>query len=478
MLCFGSSVTRLEGTVSHGLLGENFLRPTGNMEDAGSPYAVTSKTSGGVIGWMESMFITMSQTFVGMPLLKLIDYFLYVAEKSSQWSLPANEISAEDNGKVFGKIELVRPLPWILFIPGLVILRIIRGGLNVGAFILGYPRVEAIEMVKFLQKSRRRLRAIHLKAAKSSRRRDKILIKSIRLSLSTLFCLDSSKLSPSPPPIKICLSGLEFETPASPDEKSTTESVGSPMLVDAKRKYSQVSSDSESETILTKLDNCASEDSMEDSDFNPANCSPQSSTSSSLGEEEKNISLTELEDIKKDNELPLKDLPPNYESTACIEGRIESSTNSSENKDTEDNKKDNEELPNRERPNALSLDKTTSDKETEGAMATNETRVDSPEPVTQSSACEKLDVNGKPHEESNDAPATPSETEAAPSPPPTQDVTDVEASRERKEEPNQKPNQKPNATQQSQFSSTHENQPQNQEKKSYPRKKQFYKQHK
>lgn len=54
---------------------------------------------------------------------------------------------------MFGKIELVRPLPWILFLPGLVILRIIRSGLNLGAFILGYPQIQPSVMVRntFLQ---------------------------------------------------------------------------------------------------------------------------------------------------------------------------------------------------------------------------------------------------------------------------------------------------------------------------------------
>ena len=54
----------------------------------------------------------------------------------------------EESGKIFGKLELVRPLPWLLFLPGLVILRIIRVGLNVGAYILGYPRVQASGMVR------------------------------------------------------------------------------------------------------------------------------------------------------------------------------------------------------------------------------------------------------------------------------------------------------------------------------------------
>ncbi|OAD58025.1 hypothetical protein WN48_00817 [Eufriesea mexicana] len=248
------------------------------------------KSSEGITGWIESVIITTSQTSVGQTLFKLIDSFLWVVEKSAQWSLPSQESTAEENGKVFGKIELVRPLPWILFLPGLVILRIIRGGLNVGAFILGYPQIQPSTVVKFVQKHRRRLRALNLKAVKSARRKSltkdkrlsmieakKALIRSIRLTLSTLSCLDTTKSSPSPPPTKIRICHMDLEPAATPDEKSTTESVGSPIHHEMKRKFSQVSSDeegtdeSENETLHAKLERLAMSNSTNDPDFNVSN---------------------------------------------------------------------------------------------------------------------------------------------------------------------------------------------------------------
>ncbi|XP_078042791.1 uncharacterized protein LOC144473095 isoform X5 [Augochlora pura] len=229
-----------------------------NMEHDGVPPVATSKETGGVKGWIESMFITVSQTFVGLPLFKAIDYFLNVVEKSTQWSLPAHEISAEENGKLFGKIELLRPLPWILFIPGLVILRVIRVGINVGAFIFGYPYVEPLKMVKFVQRCRRRLRTINLKAVKSSRRRP-----------------NANKAR-------------------SPDETSTTESAGSPIPADRKRKLSQ-----------------------------PVECSSQSSSSKSDDEREENISVSEVEDLVATNELfldwPASDALPRQKTTRDTE---------------------------------------------------------------------------------------------------------------------------------------------------------------
>ncbi|CAK9811409.1 hypothetical protein ANTQUA_LOCUS6799 [Anthophora quadrimaculata] len=292
------------------------------MENEETTTAVPPKTSEGVTGWIESVIITTSQTSLGKMLFKLLDSFLWGVEKSAQWSLPSHEVTAEENGKVFGKIELVRPLPWFLFLPGLVILRIIRSGLNVGAFIFGYPQIQPSGMVKFVQKTRRRLRAMNMKAVKSARRKmcnnkdkrltmieaKKALIKSIRLTLSTLSCLDTSKSLPSPPPTKIRITNMDLEPvskAATPDEKSTTESVGSPTHpTEMKRKFSQVSSDdgsttdeSESETLPSKLDRLAADNSTDDPDFNLAECSTESSTASSDNEASKDVSFTELTDI-------------------------------------------------------------------------------------------------------------------------------------------------------------------------------------
>ncbi|XP_031365043.1 dentin sialophosphoprotein-like isoform X2 [Apis dorsata] len=296
------------------------------MENERNSVATTSrKESEGITRWIESVIITVSQTSIGQALFKFIDSFLWVVEKSTQWSLPAHEIAAEENGKVFGRIELVRPLPWLLFLPGLVILRIIRCGLNVGAFILGYPRIRPSGMVKFVQKTRRRLRAINVKAVKARRRitcpkdkrltmieAKKALIRSIRLTLSTLSCLDTSKSSPSPPPMKIRVGQMDFDTIATPEEKSTTESVGSPVLHEMKRKFSQILDDessdgSDNETLRTKLERLAMENSTDDSDFNIAECSMESSTGSSENDVDKEISFNETTEIQREAYKFLKD---------------------------------------------------------------------------------------------------------------------------------------------------------------------------
>jgi hypothetical protein len=53
----------------------------------------------------------------------------------------------EENGKSLNNVELERPLPWVFFLPSLLILRIFRFGLNIGTGLLGYSRLEPSDMV-------------------------------------------------------------------------------------------------------------------------------------------------------------------------------------------------------------------------------------------------------------------------------------------------------------------------------------------
>ncbi|XP_043288191.1 uncharacterized protein Jabba isoform X3 [Venturia canescens] len=216
-----------------------------------------------------------AQLSVGQAIFRLVDRFLWVMEKSFQWSLPSHELIAEENGKTFGKLELVRPLPWIFFLVVLINLRIFRMGLNIGSLILGYPRIEPAEMVRFLQKIRRRLRAIKSNG-----------LKNIRLQTS---CSKPSTL----------------------EEQSTTESTT--INEDPKRKYSELSSDYESsddsedeETIQTKIDRLAINDSTNDEDFNCADLSSLEDDEIVSSSNESEISETEIEDLRNEANLILQ----------------------------------------------------------------------------------------------------------------------------------------------------------------------------
>ncbi|XP_046753414.1 uncharacterized protein LOC124416420 isoform X6 [Diprion similis] len=210
-----------------------------------------------------------AQISVGQGILRVTDRLLWVVEKSAQWSLPIQEVSSEENGKAFGPIELVRPLPWIFFLPSLIMLRVFRLSVNVGAIVLGYPKLQATGMVKIIQKGRRRLRAIKISGMRNMKSRR-----------------GSTKKTPTP------------------EEQSMTESANS--HVESKRKYSQVtepdetSGESEEESTQAQLDRLAAEDSeADDEDFDPAKAELAASESSSAEEDDGDyLSESEINDLR------------------------------------------------------------------------------------------------------------------------------------------------------------------------------------
>lgn len=266
--------------------------------------------------------VVMVQSLLGQTILKLMNNFLWTVEKCAEWSLPDQEIDlAEDeNKKTLKKSGLVRPLPWILFLPSLIMLRMLRLTVNAGALLIGYSQVTPSGLVKFLQISRKRLNDIKKSGMREKQDKDerlsmnearKALIKSIRLTLSSLSCLDMSKPTPSPPPTKIHVSSVldpDAPTTTTSEEKSATEST------DATEKQENMTSCSESEedekneeeeTLKEKIDRLALESSDEDEDFDPADCSSSSIDKSNEEDDDDNVndanvSSTELSDIVKE----------------------------------------------------------------------------------------------------------------------------------------------------------------------------------
>ncbi|XP_051174712.1 uncharacterized protein LOC127290278 isoform X3 [Leptopilina boulardi] len=216
---------------------------------------------------------------LGQTTLKLIDRVLWVVEKSVQWSLPVQEASSDENGKTFGEVELVRPLPWILFLPGLILLRAVRIALNVGAFVCGYPLIQPSGIVKYVQKRRRQLRTIKNNGLKSMRIQKEIT----------------------------------DQVPVSIEENSTIESTNSPNRSDSKRKFFEVEaastdddddgSESEDETLTSQIERLALEKSIDDPDFNPDALSLSDATDASFEDE---VSITEAKELMADAKKDLK----------------------------------------------------------------------------------------------------------------------------------------------------------------------------
>ncbi|XP_012214462.1 serine protease HtrA-like isoform X4 [Linepithema humile] len=137
-----------------------------NMEDEISSFKLTNKhnkkTEKSSYIWMELKLLQLFviQCRLGQIVLKVLERFLWIVEKCAEWSLPDEEIPRDENGKILEKLELVRPLPWILFLPSLIILRIIKISLNIIIFLLGFSLITANDLVKFTQKLRMHLIAL------------------------------------------------------------------------------------------------------------------------------------------------------------------------------------------------------------------------------------------------------------------------------------------------------------------------------
>ncbi|KYQ52569.1 hypothetical protein ALC60_08285 [Trachymyrmex zeteki] len=261
----------------------------------------------------------MLRSKLGQTMLKLTDYFLWILEKCTEWSLPRQNIEDEKDSE---KTELVRPLPWLLFLPSLMILRIIRLIVNIGASLLNYPMITPSKMIRLVQKSRRYLHdamkkdkkeRCELKDKRSSMYKGKkALIRSIRLTLSSLSCLDTPKPSPSPPPTKICISvnldpdsvttTSEEKLKEKSEEKSVTESMDSTSTSEHSTSESEKHEKEEKEkeqkeTLKEKIDRLALENSEDDESFKPDEYSSSDVDSIDDESSDGNVSPNEIRDI-------------------------------------------------------------------------------------------------------------------------------------------------------------------------------------
>ncbi|XP_058797946.1 uncharacterized protein LOC131668102 isoform X5 [Phymastichus coffea] len=213
-----------------------------------------------------------AQMSVGQAILRMVDKIMWVIEKSMQWSLPAPEnvtvgLFTEENGKSFGKPELVRPLPWIVFLPTILMLRVFRASINAVVVILGYPTVEPSDMIRVVQRGRRRLRTIKTSALKSIRQNQ---------------------------------SSVAQSTPMPEGNMQNENKLNSPKG-DVKRKYSELSDDSseddfdDEETLIARIERLANESGSDES-YNP-NVSNSDVSISTDSDPDVSITISEVEEL-------------------------------------------------------------------------------------------------------------------------------------------------------------------------------------
>ncbi|XP_023246965.1 uncharacterized protein LOC106642631 isoform X3 [Copidosoma floridanum] len=117
----------------------------------------------------KSGMYSVARTTVGQKLLSMGDKVLTILDECLQWSLPLPEKTEEKNGEPCGKTELKRPLPWIIFLPTLVVLRITRLALNFSVYILSMEPYEPAHMLLMIRSAQRRLNESRCRALKEPR---------------------------------------------------------------------------------------------------------------------------------------------------------------------------------------------------------------------------------------------------------------------------------------------------------------------
>lgn len=120
------------------------------------------------LGLLNNIGEYIAEYSIGQFVLRKIDDVLWIVEKIAQWSVPITAIekskenspSTNDTNEKPPQNTLVRPLPWILFFPALIALRIFRGVVNILAMLLGMETITSVAFVKFISEKRGKLNTI------------------------------------------------------------------------------------------------------------------------------------------------------------------------------------------------------------------------------------------------------------------------------------------------------------------------------
>ncbi|XP_017961766.1 uncharacterized protein DDB_G0283357 isoform X3 [Drosophila navojoa] len=104
-----------------------------------------------------------ASTRLGQFVIERADRGLKLIEDTTKWSLPQDKNSSS--------AVLERPLPWGPFLLLIIVLRLVRIWLSVGALMIGNGPVTPTDMIYFIQTRRRKLRAIRVHGLRTMRNR-------------------------------------------------------------------------------------------------------------------------------------------------------------------------------------------------------------------------------------------------------------------------------------------------------------------
>ncbi|XP_049544739.1 uncharacterized protein LOC125956688 isoform X2 [Anopheles darlingi] len=125
-------------------------------------------------------------TRAGQFIYKHAENVLWTVEQTARWSLPqaspteyqaSDYKSAKDHGRYWEKetstcsgAPLIRPMPWVLFLPTLICLRMVRSVLSMASRSIGRGPFLPSNMVGFIQNKRRKLRALKYRGQRLERK--------------------------------------------------------------------------------------------------------------------------------------------------------------------------------------------------------------------------------------------------------------------------------------------------------------------
>ncbi|XP_064543953.1 putative uncharacterized protein DDB_G0288537 isoform X2 [Drosophila montana] len=213
-----------------------------------------------------------ASTRLGQFVIERADRALKLIEDTTKWSLPQDKNSSA--------VVLERPLPWASFLLLIVLLRLARIWVSLGALMIGNGPVSPTDMIYFIQTRRRKLRAIRVHGLRVMRHRQ-------QESSSWTDCSYTQKLSQwlsraiCRPGVQRANSGRvlnlrEVDTPQQGNQLNHSV---------AKRPRDEDSNPDHNLTIDEMLAKYANENSEDDSDFVPNPEDETSATSSSSSSE-------------------------------------------------------------------------------------------------------------------------------------------------------------------------------------------------
>ncbi|KAL7737238.1 hypothetical protein ACLKA6_005418 [Drosophila palustris] len=224
-------------------------------------------------------------TRFGQFAIERADRGLELIENTTKWSLPQDKNSSA--------VVLERPLPWVPFLLLIIVLRLARIWLSLGALMIGNGPVSPADMIYFIQTRRRKLRAIRVHGLRVMRLRQqeatssgaKSFIQQLSQWLSRAICR---------PGVQRANSGrVQFSAQQQPNHQVQSVS---------KRSRDEDAAVEHNLTIDEMLNKYANENSEDDSDFVPnaedeseSSCSDSSNSNSnssddfSSNEEEENV---------------------------------------------------------------------------------------------------------------------------------------------------------------------------------------------